>query len=140
MAGNPEYQNLDPMAVPSPITPQASPADPAGYAMVTPHGQGTSWYDIQAPTDEAAFASQYQAAGVAGAGIVYPVGPRQAATEALLYSPQGAGAMDITSGYAGAGGGSWPADPSPPDDAYNQYTPGNTPGSPTGVDQGTGTD
>ena len=50
--GNPYLQNLDPVPAPDPVTPQASPADPSGFAMVTPHGQGPAPYDIQAPMDD----------------------------------------------------------------------------------------
>ena len=118
MAGNPEYQNLDPMGVPSPITPAASPADPAGYAMVTPHGQGPAPYNIQAPMED--LSAVTSAAGeLMGAGIVYGHGPRQAEAAALLNSPQGTGEMDITAGFAGGGDESWPADPSPVADPDN---------------------
>lgn len=37
---------------PDPVTPADTPSDPAGYAMVTPHGQGTAPYDIQAPAED----------------------------------------------------------------------------------------
>lgn len=132
MAGNPEYQNLDPAGVPSPLTPAASPADPAGYAMVTPHGQGPAPYDIQAPMGD--LSAVTEAAGrLEGAGIVYPYGPRQAQAAALLNSPQGSGAMDVTAGFAGGGGESWPANPNPIPTA-------ETPIQGSGDFTGTGTD
>src|SRR5262252_7108776 len=127
-------QPLDPMSPPGPITPAASPSDPAGFASVFPHGQGPAPYDIQAPLMDAEITAAFNGANaVGGAGFLYPQGPRQAEAAALLDSAQGSPAMDVTAGYAGGGGGSWPSNPEPPEDAYNQYTPGNTPGSPTGV-------
>jgi hypothetical protein len=42
-------QPLDPQGAPPPVTPADTPSDAAGYAMVTPHGQGPAPYDIQAP-------------------------------------------------------------------------------------------
>jgi hypothetical protein len=111
---NPEYQGLDPAGVPSPVTPAAGPADPSGYAMVTPDGRGPAPYDIQAAMDTAAIAAAADAAGaVSGAGIVYPRGTRQAATETLLNSPQGFSAggglsgYDITPGWSGEPDESW---------------------------------
>lgn len=94
------------------ITPADIPPDPGAYAAVTPHGQGPAPYDIQAPMED--LAGLAAAAGaVAGAGIVYGHGPRQAESAALLNSPQGSGAMDVTAGYTGGGGESWPANPNP---------------------------
>lgn len=117
MAGNPEYQNLDPSGAPDPVTPAGGPGDAAGYSMVTPHGRGTAPYDIQAASDEAAITAAAQGAGeVAGAGIVYPRGTRQAAAETLLYSPQGFSAgggtsgYDITQGWSGEPDESWAND------------------------------
>jgi hypothetical protein len=118
MMGNPFFQALDPASAPDAVTPQASPADPAGYGMVTPHGQGPAPYDIQAPMED--LSAVTEAAGrVEGAGIVYPYGPRQAEAAALLDSPQGSGAMDVTAGFAGGGGESWPANPGPAADPDN---------------------
>jgi hypothetical protein len=97
--------------------PAAGPADSAGYAMVTPDGQGPAAYDIQAETDEAAISAACDAAGaVSGAGIVYPRGTRQAAAEMLLNSPQGFSAgtgtsgYDITQGFSGEPDESWAND------------------------------
>ena len=133
-------QPLDPQSPPGPVTPVDTPSDPAGYAMVTPHGQGPAPYDIQAPMDD--LTAVTEAAGrLAGAGVVYPQGPRQAQTEALLDSPPGFATGDgysITAGWSGGGGDTgWPNDPEPPQDPYNQWTPGNASGSPTGTYQGT---
>lgn len=61
-------------------------------------------------------AAAEEAGRLAGAGIVYPQGPRQAAAEHLLDSPQGFSAGGGTSGYditAGWSGG-WPNDIQPP--------------------------
>ena len=116
MSGNPFYQNLDPMAVPDAITPQAGPGDPAGYGMVTPHGQGTAPYDIQADLGaiEADITTRVNASGsVSGAGIVYPQGARQREAMGLLDSPQGFNSggglsgYDIPSGWSGEPDESW---------------------------------
>lgn len=121
MAGNPEYQNLDSYNPPNPVTPADSPSNPAGYAMVTPHGRGPAPYDIQDSHDvpgevQAAFDG---ANAVAGAGVLYPAGPRQQATAKLMNSPQGFAAgggssgWDITPGFSGEPGESWPNNPQP---------------------------
>lgn len=104
MAGNPENQSLDPDSVPGPVTPADSPGDAAGFAMVTPHGRGTAPYDIAGPMEDMA--------GLAAAAqsLTGPGGPRQAASERLLGSPQGMAALDITDGWAGGPGESWPND------------------------------
>jgi hypothetical protein len=92
------------------ITPGDSPSSPADYAAVPPHGQGPAPYDIQAP--QADLSATFDAAGrLAGAGVLYPQGPRQAQTEALLSSAQGFGEFDIIPGYDG--GGEWPANTEP---------------------------
>jgi hypothetical protein len=97
------------------ITPADSASSPAGYAAVTPHGRGPAPYDIQAGNDEAAITSQMNAANaVAGAGVLYPMGPRQSATEHLIMSPPGYGDFDITAGFSGSYGETWPGDASPP--------------------------
>ena len=94
------------------ITPSDSPSSPEGFAGVTPHGQGPAPYDIQAPLSDgeigAAFAS---ANAVGGAGALYPQGPRQAQTEAMIQSPQGfaSGGYDIDAGSAFG----WPNDVEP---------------------------
>lgn len=97
------------------ITPSDSPSSPSDYAGVTPHGQGTAPYDVQAP--QADLSGAVAAAGaLAGAGVVYPQGPRQSMTETLLSSPQGFAVegYDIDSGYHGGGGDEgWPANVEP---------------------------
>lgn len=94
------------------ITPADTPSSPAGYAEVTPHGQGTAPYDVQAP--QADLTAAVNAAGaLAGAGVVYPQGPRQSETETLMQSPQGfaVDGYDIDAGYHGYEG--WPANVEP---------------------------
>lgn len=90
------------------ITPADSASSPENFAQVTPHGQGAAPYDIQAP--QADLTGTFNAANsVAGAGVLYPVGPRQAETAALISSPQGFGEFDITAGYhSGPGQDGWP--------------------------------
>lgn len=89
------------------ITPSDSPSSPADYASVTPHGQGPAPYDIQAP--QADLTGAFNAANaLTGAGVLYSQGPRQAATERLLTSPPGYGEFNITAGFHGGGGDSWP--------------------------------
>jgi hypothetical protein len=89
------------------ITPSDSPSSPADYASVQVSGA-----DIQAP--QADLAGVFDAANsVAGAGVIYPQGPRQQQTEALISSPQGFGEFDITAGYSGGGGEDWPANVEP---------------------------
>lgn len=115
---NPEYQAVQAAAPPSPLTPGASPSDPSAYAGVMPGGTGPAAYDIQAPMDDLTAACD-AAGAVSGAGIVYPHGTRQAQTAMLLGSPEGFAAgggtsgWDITAGFAGGGGGSWPNDIQP---------------------------
>lgn len=119
MAGNPEYQSLDPMSVPDAVTPAASPADPRGFAMVTPAGRGTAPYDIQALGGiQEAVQAAFDGAGVSAAGVnVYArMGPRQAAAQHLLDSPQGFNSggglsgYDITQGWSGEPDESWAND------------------------------
>jgi hypothetical protein len=113
--GNPEFQNLDSLTVPPPVTPADSPSSPAGYASVTPHGRGPAPYDIQAPQQD--LSADVAAAGaLTGAGVIYPQGPRQSLTEALLQSPQGfaVDGYDIDAGYhAGPGQDGWPSNVEP---------------------------
>lgn len=93
------------------ITPSDSPSAPAQYDAVTPHGQGTAPYDVQAGNDLDAITSAMDGANaLAGSGVLYPQGPRQMQTEALLESPQGFGidGYDIDAGYSGGGGEDWP--------------------------------
>lgn len=120
MAGNPEYQSLDPSAAPGPVTPSGGPGDASGFAGVTPHGQGTAAYDIAAPLDEAGITAAFDAANaLSGAGALYPMGPRQRATEQLLNSPQGfssgggTSGYDITPGWSGEPDESWDNNPQP---------------------------
>ena len=98
------------------ITPSDSPSSPSDYAGVTPHGQGTAPYDVQAGQDD--LSGLVAAAGaLAGAGVVYPQGPRQSMTETLLQSPQGfaVDGYDIDAGFHGGQGGDagWPANVEP---------------------------
>lgn len=120
MAGNPFYQNLDPYSPPDPVTPADTPGDPAGYAMVTPHGRGPAPYDILDGTDQ--FQADIETAlsaaqDVSGAGVMYPQGERQRQTEALLNSPQGFNSggglsgYDITAGWSGEPDESWDNNP-----------------------------
>lgn len=104
----PFFQPVDPAGAPDPVAPPDSPADAAGWAQVTPAGQGTAPYDISAPQDIAGIGAAVQAAmdlsGGAegagpGAGIPDRHSPRQAQSEALLESPQGAAAISVTSGF-----------------------------------------
>src|SRR5713101_8662074 len=100
-------QPLDSVSVPDPVTPYDSPSSPSDYASVTPHGIGPAPYNIQAANDEAAVSSALGAAvAIAGAGVLYPRGPRQAETETLIQSAPGF-ALD---GYDIDGGssGGWP--------------------------------
>jgi hypothetical protein len=138
-------QPLDPAGAPDPITPAATPSDPAGYAGVTPHGQGPAPYDIQAPMDDSIAGAAAAAAALTGGGEGAPTGaglpdrmsPRQSQAAALLNSAAGyggAGGYNIDAGYSGGGGdGGWP----------NNVDPGAnvaTPDQGTGDFQGTGTD
>src|SRR5215471_19003233 len=121
MAGNPEYQNPDPMSVPSPITPADGPGDAAGYGMVTPHGRGTAPYDIQdMGTTEPDIRAGFDAANnLTGAGVLYPMGPRQSQARDLLDSPQGFNSggglsgYDIMAGWSGEPDESWDNLPQP---------------------------
>jgi hypothetical protein len=101
---------LDPSAPPPAVTPADSASSPSDYAAVTPHGQGPAPYDIQAPQQD--LSGALEAAGrLAGAGVIYPQGPRQAATETLMSSAQGYGEFDIIPGYTGDG--EWPGNIEP---------------------------
>jgi hypothetical protein len=108
-------QPSDPAGGPPATTPADSPSDPAGYAAVTPHGQGPAPYDIQAPMDGTIAGAFDSANAVGGAGFLYPQGPRQAAAETLIQSPQGfaSDGYDIIAGFHGGGGGGWPNDVEP---------------------------
>ena len=100
MAGNPFFQNLDPYPVPDPVTPHGDPSNPEGYAKVTPAGNGPAPYNIAAPQDIAGITAATESAGrLTGAGIVYPAGPRQQQTAAILYSPQGAESTNVFAGF-----------------------------------------
>jgi len=86
------------------ITPSDSPSAPAEYAAVPVSG-----FDIQAPQGD--LTATFDAANaLAGAGVLYGQGPRQAQTEALLNSAQGFGEFDVTAGYTG---GDWPGNVEP---------------------------
>jgi hypothetical protein len=82
-----------------PVTPADSPSDAAGWASVTPSGQGTAPYDIQAPMDGSISGKFDAANSLSGAGVLYAQGPRQQEAHALLTSPQGAGAMNVITGF-----------------------------------------
>ena len=119
MSGNPAYQSLDPMSVPDPVTPAASPGDPAGYGMVTPRGRGPAPYDIQADLGgiQAEVQSSFNdAVAATGAGVLYPQSPRQAEAEKLLTSPAGfdsgggLSGYDILTGWSGESAVRWPND------------------------------
>jgi len=87
------------------MTPSDSPSSPGDYA-----GVPVSGFDIQAPLGEAEIASAFDATNrEMGAGVLYPMGPRQAETERLLSSPPGYGDFDILSGTTAG----WPADVTP---------------------------
>jgi hypothetical protein len=119
--GNPEYQNVTPGAAPPPVTPADGPGDAAGYAMVTPHGQGTAPYDIQDSHDVLPRIQEVfdAATALTGAGVLYPMGPRQSATAHLMNSPQGfnsgggTSGWDITPGWSGEPDESWDNNPQP---------------------------
>jgi hypothetical protein len=90
------------------ITPSDTPSSPADYAAVAVQPM-----DIQAPQDDLSGLCA-AAERLTGAGVLYPQGPRQAATEALLKSPQGYADFDITAGYSSGGGDNgWPNDVTP---------------------------
>jgi len=94
------------------ITPQDTPSSPENFAQVTPHGQGPAPYDIQAPLSDGEIGAAFaEANAVGGAGALYPQGPRQAQTEAMIQSPQGfaSGGYDIDAGSAFG----WPNDVEP---------------------------
>jgi hypothetical protein len=98
------FQSLDPAGAPDPATPADSPGDAAGYSGVTPAGPGTAPYDIAAPQDVTGISGAFDAANaLTGSGVLYPRGPRQAEAEALLMSPAGAGAVNVTAGFADYG-------------------------------------
>ena len=97
------------------ITPSDSPSSPSGYAGVTPHGRGPAPYDIQAALRDGEVTAAFNGANaVAGTGVLYPMGPRQRETEALIMSAPGYGDFDITAGFSGSHGETWPGDASPP--------------------------
>ena len=106
---------LDSYSAPNPVTPADTPSSPSDYASVTPHGQGTAPYDVQAP--QADLAAAVEAAGrLTGAGITYPQGPRQSMTATLMQSPAGfaVDGYDIDEGYhAGPGQDGWPSNVEP---------------------------
>jgi hypothetical protein len=87
------------------ITPSDDASAPAQYDAVPVQD-----FNIQA--EQPSLAKAFSAANaVAGAGVLYPAGPRQAQTETLLSSPQGF----ATEGYdidAGSASG-WPNDIEP---------------------------
>lgn len=110
----PNTAPLDPQGAPPAMTPADSPSNPAGYAGVTPGGQGPASYDIQAPPAD--LTGVFNAANsLTGTGFLYPQGPRQAAAEMMMDSPGGFGSdgFDVTDGFHEGGGGGWPNDVEP---------------------------
>jgi hypothetical protein len=102
------FQPLDPAAAPGPVTPADSPGDAAGWAEVTPSGQGPAPYDIAAPQDIAGISAAAQAAMAlsgggegagTGAGIPDRDSPRQQEAASILDSPQGAASSDVFTGF-----------------------------------------
>jgi hypothetical protein len=85
------------------ITPSDSASAPEQYAAVPVQPM-----DIQAPQGD--LSAALDAAGsLAGAGVLYPHGPRQQEAEALLSSAQGYGEFDVTAGFTG----DWPGNVEP---------------------------
>jgi hypothetical protein len=113
MAGNTFFQNLDPQVAPDPVTPAATPSEPAGYAMVTPPGTGAAPapYDISAPQNIAGITASFNAAnaltggqegagtGAGSAGMPNRNSPRQQQAAAILDSPQGAESSNVFAGF-----------------------------------------
>jgi hypothetical protein len=96
----PFFQPVSPAAAPDPVTPAGGHGDDAGWAKVTPGDGEPAPYSISAPQDIAGIGAALDAAGaVAGAGIIYPRGPRQAQAEAILVSPQGAPSSNVFAGF-----------------------------------------
>lgn len=96
------FQSLNPAGAPDPVTPADGPGDAAGWAAVTPPGRGPADYDISAPQDIAGITGAFNAAGALTAGAendIYPSSPRQRETRDLLESPQGYGAVNVTTGF-----------------------------------------
>ena len=94
------------------ITPSDSPSSPSNYAQVMPDGRGPAGYDIQAPLSVGEITASFDATNrEMGSGVLFPQGPRQAQTAALLQSPQGFGSngFDIDAGTTAG----WPADVEP---------------------------
>ena len=82
------------------MTPADTPSSPSGYAEVTPHGRGPAPYDINAPQDIAGIQAAFNAANdLAGAGVLFPKGPRQREAQAILESPQGADSSNVLAGF-----------------------------------------
>jgi len=98
------------------ITPSDSPSSPAGFAQVTPHGQGPAPYDLQAPLSDGEISGAFDAANATGgAGVLYPMSPRIADARTMMESPMGfgSGGFDIFGGYHSGGGDGWPSDVEP---------------------------
>ena len=134
---SPYFQPVSAAGAPDQLTPADSPSSPPDFAAVTPHGRGPAGYDIQAQMPD--LASPFaESVAVAGAGVLYPQGPRQAQAQTLLSSPQGFAldGYDIDAGFHGGQGGDpgWPADVEPPE------APAATPDQGQGGFTGTGTD
>jgi hypothetical protein len=86
------------------ITPSDTPSAPAQFDAVTPHGQGTAPYDVQAPMADLAAMTE------SAVSLTSPGGPRQSQAETLLSGSDG---PSVTAGYSGGGGEDWPGDPRP---------------------------
>jgi hypothetical protein len=96
----PFFQPVSPDPVPDPVTPAGGHGDDAGWAKVTPPAAGPAPYDTNAPQDIAGIAAAVGAAGaLAGAGVIYPRGPRQEEAVAILESPQGAASSNVFAGF-----------------------------------------
>ena len=111
MAGNPYYQDLDPAGTPPNFTPTASPSSPSNYA-----GVATQGMDIQAADGVAGVTAAFNdSIAVGGAGVLYPMSPRNQDARTFLESPQGfaSDGFDIFGGFHGGGGAGWPADVEP---------------------------
>lgn len=93
------------------VTPSDSASSPGNYAQVAVQPM-----DIAAPLSTDEITAAFDAANaVEGAGVIYPVGPRQMEARQLMDSAQGYGGagFGIDAGYHGDGGDGWPADVKP---------------------------
>ena len=87
------FQGVNAPGTPPVTTPTVSAAVPDRYDAVPVQDM-----DIQAPMED--LAGTFDAANsLAGAGVLYSQGPRQAQSQALLESPPGAQAMNVLAGF-----------------------------------------